>query len=142
MSKRHVEDSGLTPHKKIKAIQHYRQEYHERWSCFLRSRKGDSFILCTVCNIDFTCTHDGGNDCKRHVESIRHKDNESLKKFLPSCLKFLETKQGEGQQDVITAEAMMCDLLVEHNLPFAAADTFTKAVKHMFPNSKIARGKQ
>ena len=65
-----------------------------------------------------------------------------MKKFLPSCLKFLETKQGEGQQDIITAEAMMCNLLVEHNLPFAAADTFTKAVKHMFPDSKIARGKQ
>ena len=52
------------PHKKIiiiiiiKAIQRY-----ERWSCLLRSRKGDSFI-------DFTCTHGGGNDCKGHVKSI------------------------------------------------------------------------
>ena len=68
MSKRCVEDSGLTtpppPQKKIKkiiiikAIQRY-----ERWSCLLRSRKGDSFI-------DFTCTHGGGNDCKGHVKSI------------------------------------------------------------------------
>ena len=35
-----------------------------------------------------------------------------LKKSQPSCLKFLEAKRGEGQQDIIRAEAMMCDLLV------------------------------
>ena len=35
-----------------------------------------------------------------------------LKKYQPSCLKFLEAKRGEGQQDIIIAEAMMCDLLV------------------------------
>ena len=70
-TKRCVEDSGLTnpppppPQKKIKAIQRYRPEYLERWSCLLRSRKGDSFI-----HIDFTCTHGGGNDCKRHMKSI------------------------------------------------------------------------
>ena len=50
---------------KIKAIQRYRPEYHERWSCLLCSRKGNSFV-----HIDFTCTHGGGNDCKRHVKSI------------------------------------------------------------------------
>ena len=65
MRKRCVEDSGLTTPPKIKAIQHYRPEYHERWSCLLHSRKGDSFV-----HIDFTCTHGGGNDCKRHVKSI------------------------------------------------------------------------
>ena len=59
-----------------------------------------------------TCTHGGGNDCKRHEESIRHKDHESLKKSQPSCLKFPEAKRGEDQQDIIRAEAMMCDLLV------------------------------
>ena len=59
-----------------------------------------------------TCTHGGGNDCKRHVESICHKDYESLKKSQPFCLKFPEAKQGEGHQDIIRAEAVMCDLLV------------------------------
>ena len=68
MSRRCVKDSGLTtplppaPPPQLfflKAIQRY-----ERWSCLLRSRKGDSFV-----HIDFICTH-GGNDCKRHVNSI------------------------------------------------------------------------
>ena len=29
------------------------------------------------------------------------------------------------------AEVMLCELLVHHNLPFTAADTFTKAVKRI-----------
>ena len=200
-TKRCVEDSGLTTPPKIKAIQRYRPEYLERWSCLLRSRKGDSFV-----HIDFTCTHGGGNNCKRHVKSIlllslnvhNHVDDYSgtlggvrkvhisalvtspknwvvalsfflclslskkkrekrrrrkkrrtnelvdwsvgstwhksvnsrclycisgewvpvatkimnlLKKSQPPCLKLLE-KWGEGQQDIIRAEAMKCDLLV------------------------------
>ena len=191
------------------AIQRY-----ERWSCLLHSRKGDLFV-----HIDFTCTHGGGNDCKRHVKSIlllslnahSHVDDYSgtlgsvrkghisalvtspknwvvalsfflclclclslslskkkekrkrkkkkkrkrkkrrtnelvdwsvggtwhksvnsrclycingewvpvatkimnlLKKSLPPCLKLLEAKWGEGQQDIIRAEAMKCHLLV------------------------------
>ena len=107
MSKRCVEDSGLTPPKKIKAIQLYRPDYHERRSCLLRLRKGDSFVQHRLAHM-----YGGGNDCKRHVESICHKDYESLKKSQLSWLKFPEAKQGEGQQDIIRAEAVMCDLLV------------------------------
>ena len=53
------------PPPKIKAIQRYRPEYLERWSCLLCSQKGDSFV-----HVDFTCTRGGGNNCKRHVKSI------------------------------------------------------------------------
>ena len=56
---------GIDYPPQIKAIQRYRPEYLERWSCLLHSRKSDSFVP-----IDFTCTHGGGNDCKRHVKSI------------------------------------------------------------------------
>ena len=33
-----------------------------------------------------TCAHGGGNDCRRHVESIRHKDYESLNEEIPAIL--------------------------------------------------------
>ena len=56
---------GIDYPPQIKAIQCYCPEYLERWSCLLRSRKGDSFI-----HIDFTCTRGGGNDSKRHMKSI------------------------------------------------------------------------
>ena len=81
MSKRCVEDSGLTPPKKIKAIQ--------------SPMRGVMFIVFAkrqfVC-LTSTCAHGGGNNCKRHVESIRHKDYESLRKSQLSCLKFPEAK--------------------------------------------------
>ena len=188
MSKRCVEDSGFTtpPQKKLKKNNQAIQRY-ERWSCLLHSRKGDSFV-----HIDFTCTHGGGNDCKRHVKSIllslnahNHVDDYSgtlggrkihisalvtsqknwvialsfflclslkktwknknelvdwslggtwhksvnshclngewvpvatkimnlLKKSQQPCLKLLEAKRGNGQQDIIRAKAMMCELL-------------------------------
>ena len=62
-------------------------------------------------NIDFTCAHGGGNNCKRH-SPLATKIMHLLKKFQLSCLKLPEAKQGEGRQDIIRAEAMMCDLLV------------------------------
>ena len=34
---------------------------------------------------------------------------------------------------------MLCELMVHRNLPFPAADPFTKAVKRMFPDSQIAK---
>ena len=37
------------------------------------------------------------------------------------------------------AEVMLCELLVHHNLPFTAADTFTKAGERMFLDSQIAK---
>ena len=80
MTKRCVEDSGLTtPPKKLWRSNIITQR-SEKWSCLLRSRKGEKF------NIDFSCTHGGGKDCKRHVKSIllllslnthNHVDNDS-----------------------------------------------------------------
>ena len=63
-------------------------------------------------NIDFTCAHGGGNDCKRHVESIRHKDYESLKKSQPSCLKFQKQSEVKASRTLLELKLMMCDLLV------------------------------
>ena len=44
-------------------------------------RGGHVYCICEKAiysfNIDFTCAHGGGNNCKRHVESIRPKDYKS-----------------------------------------------------------------
>ena len=59
-------------------------------------RGGHVYYICEKVirsfNIDLTCTHGGGNDCKRHVKSIRYKDYESFEAIQPSCLKLLEAK--------------------------------------------------
>ena len=59
-------------------------------------RGGHVYCICEKAirsfNIDFTCAHGGGNDCKRHVKSIRHKDYESFEEIQPSCLNLLGAK--------------------------------------------------
>ena len=179
---------GIDYPPKIKVIQH-RPEYHERWSCLLHSRKGDSlvqhrlhlhtwrwkrlqearevhsssfleypqsgwwlfwhfrwgsqsrhfssghkswkFSCCTVIlslslknktnkkwtswlSLEGTWHKSVSSHCLYYGEwvPVATKIMNLLKKSQPSCLKFLEAKRGEGQQDIIRAEAMMCDLLV------------------------------
>lgn len=41
---------------------------------------------------------------------------------------------------VIAAEVFFSTFIAEHNIPFLAADHFTKLCKSMFPDSKIAQG--
>ena len=191
---------------KIKAIQRYRPEYIERWSCLLRSRKGDSFIhidlhtwwwkrLQEACEVHSSSFLECPQSCwwvfwhfrwcsqsphfssghkswklswcavilslcvcvslskkrRRKKEERKkrkrrrtnklvdwsvggtwHKSVNSrclycingewvpvatkimnlLKKSQPPCLKLLEAKWGEGRQDIIRAETMVCNLLV------------------------------
>ena len=48
--------------------------------------------------------------------------------------------QRDVQSEVTTAEIYFTTFVAEHNLPFLAADHFTKLCKVMFPDSKIALG--
>jgi hypothetical protein len=44
------------------------------------------------------------------------------------------------QRAITRAETMLAELITELNLPLTSSDTFNKAVKLMFPDSKIAEG--
>ena len=94
-------------------------------------------MRCTVCNTDFSCAHGGKNDCFRHMKSAKHEQFESANGKLSTLQGFL-TKQRD-ELEVTRSEAVICEFLVEHNLPFAAADTLTKAVKVICPDSKTAK---
>jgi hypothetical protein len=138
-----LEDPDLTPQKKkLKALQRYRDAYREKWPCLMRSTKGEEYVHCNFCNLDFSCAHGGRNDCRRHVDSARHKQSQEAQKSQPVLSAFMSKKSDESQHkhSVMRAEAYLCDFLASHNLPFSAADTFTATVKKMLPDSKIASG--
>ena len=80
MSKRCVEDLGLTTPQKLRRSNVIAQ-------CTMRGGHVYSIREKAICSfsIDFTCTHGGGNDCKRHVKSSRHKHYESLEE-IPAVL--------------------------------------------------------
>ena len=59
------EESGLTTLKKLRRSNVIAQSTMRGGHVYcVRKKAIRSF------NIDFTCTHGGGNDCKRHVKSI------------------------------------------------------------------------
>ena len=52
----------------------------------------------------------------------------------------MQKSKNSLQDDITAAELYFTTFIAEHNLPFLAADHFTKLCKSMFPDSKIADG--
>jgi len=133
--------SSDEPKRKRKAEQKFIHAYHQKYACLVPSRKGPFDAFCTTCKADFSCKHGGLFDCTRHCESKSHKEKAKATTCLPMT-EFLKSKKPEEmgtlEQDVTKAEAMICQLIVDSNLPLASADKFSKAMTVMFPDSKIA----
>ena len=77
----------------------------------MRSRKGDSFVQHRL-HLRTWWWKRLQEACEVHAPKIMN----LLKKSQPSCLKFLEAKRGEGQQDIIRAEAMTVRLVSRQDL--------------------------
>lgn len=93
------------------------------------------YSYCTTCKVDFLCKHGGLFDCSRHCEAKSHKENvKATEKVVP--MKHFFRKENISQtatleQDVTRAEATMCLLIVESNMPLSAADKFSKALTYV-----------
>ncbi|XP_021346237.1 uncharacterized protein LOC110445779 [Mizuhopecten yessoensis] len=139
MLKRKCQDAP--PNNKKVATQRYRLSYTENWKCLQPSRKGDTFVHCTVCRSDFSCKHGGSFDCKRHVDTKMHKDLHMLHSKNVSIATFCKTNTtGEDQRtrNVTRAELKMCELIANQNMSLSVADTLPRVFRTMFPDSKIA----
>ncbi|KAK7504777.1 hypothetical protein BaRGS_00003805 [Batillaria attramentaria] len=133
--------------KKVKREQTFIQKYTETWP-FIKRGKLDTYVACEICSTEFSIKSGGSDDIKRHVASEKHKKNTAIREgeksnnkitgfFIPKSDRAL--KGDADGQDVIRAETMMVDLVVELNLPMAALDRLSKGVKLMFPDSDIAK---
>lgn len=135
-------DSGQgTPKKKKTAQQCWKSSYSEENPEIVKSTKGDQYAFCKACESHFSVAHGGGHDVSRHVTGAKHKLNKKGWTGQPAITGFVK-KHDDNDTDMVTrAEAMMCSLIVQHNLPFSTADSLQSAVQEMFPDSKIAKGK-
>ena len=104
------------------------------------SSKGLSCAYCKLCKEDFTVTHGGFNDVKRHVAGKGHQkhykevtQNHTMESFAAQHVSDLSTK-------IISAEVAMCNFIAQHNLSFSTADHLTDLLPKMFPDSKIVAG--
>lgn len=106
---------------------------------FIDKKKGDQYAFCTFCHTDFSISHGEKKKLKNTERRKKHRDSYK-RRFQQSTLKTMFNKDSGGMEDkVCQAEVMFVEYLVEHNLPFAAADHFTKISKCMFSDSEIAK---
>lgn len=124
--------------KKKKSCQTFLLKYKEEWPCLTASRKGAEFAFCGVCRCDFSISHAGRDDCRRHIASKKHTDYLKLEKE-SRISNFFPSAKENNDLKTTKAEASLVDLIVKKNLPMAVADDITKFVTSSFPDSEIAK---
>lgn len=123
--------------KSSKRCQEFKENYTKQWSCITASKRGIHYAYCSICNTDVSVKHSGSYDIKEHIKTTRHtslaeqcQKTKLISDFLsPPTLNF----------QVINAECLFSEFVVEHNLPISIADHATLLFPKMFPDSKIAK---
>ena len=136
------DDEGPMPKK---SCQRFKDSYQDTWNFICASKKGETFFHSTVCAIDIACAHGGKSDVRRHVGTKNHIDLAKVKQNCHSMKNFISSpnltnSEIDLRKAVTKSETIMCQLIVNLNLPLSTADTFTKCFKQMFTDSKIAKG--
>ena len=104
------------------------------------SGKGSSYAYCKTCGVDFSVAGGGVHEVKRHIQTKKHQDHVRGMSNQLSISSSLQSSKNSLDDRITTAELYFSTFIAEHNLPFLAADHFTKLCKVMFPDSKIAEG--
>ncbi|KAL3193768.1 hypothetical protein MRX96_000065 [Rhipicephalus microplus] len=101
-----------------------------------RSRKNERYAFCSLCCCDVNISHAGRRDILLHVNTKKHKDSAKL---VDSNGK-LGGYFSKADLDTTTrAECLFTAFLIEHNVPFTAADHAGDLFRKMFPDSKEAK---
>ena len=125
------------PRKKVKHVDSkYQPERSQKYG-MRRSKRGETFVHCSVCNVDFSVAGGGVFQVKRHCQCIKHTSRAMEVEVHPK-IDSLVAQQAQDQ--IKRAELYFARFVAEHNLPFAVADHFNRLCSVMFPDSKIAAG--
>ena len=124
-------DSGPGPSKRKK----YSQSFSDAWKGQLpwlsSSYKGAGYGFCLVCNKHLSCVKGGIRDLKRHGETEVHKCNTRGSSGQQTLLHSWNEAESVGRK-AARAEAILCNMLVEHNLPFLLMDHLPGVICHAF----------
>ena len=99
--------------------------------------KSDYHVYCEPCKSEISVQYGGRDDCRRHVNSAKHRDNARRVAENTDVRTFFSINT--EQLNVTRAEIAMVNFLIEHNLPLAAADHATSMFNTVFVDSKIAK---
>ena len=100
---------------------------------YLCIKEKETFFHCTVCAIDIACAHGGKSDVRRHVGTKNHIDLAKEKQNCRSMKTFISSpnmtnSEIDLRRAVTKSEMIMCQLIVNLNLPLSTADTFSSIV--------------
>ena len=118
----------------------YPSKFKSEWTkCYpVRAVRNDQYsFFCVPCNKTISCGHQGLKDVKDHCITATHKKLLESTKSQPSVSKLFQ--ELSTSEDVMRAEVMVTNFLVQHNLPLATADHLGPLFKTIFPDSKIAK---
>ncbi|KAK3784797.1 hypothetical protein RRG08_051072, partial [Elysia crispata] len=109
----------------------FKPAYSLEYPC-LRSVTEASLAHCNICNVEFKILHGGRHDCRKHVQSQKHVNRAKAANPSQQINNFSTSANSDLQNNITRAEALFTGVLVEHNLPLAAAGHASALFKKMF----------
>ena len=98
---------GVTPNFQWEII----EEHKQLFSCFMTSRKGETYSYCKICCIEIVVAHEGKGDLPKHVKSNKHSElSETNRKITNS----LTSVKGLS---VVKSEGLFNKFLIQYNIP-------------------------
>lgn len=133
------EEEGTPVKKRRLSVQHFRSEYTNAYADILRSSKGSIYARCVTCGCDFSISHGGENDIKKHLKTTKHIQGKSAGQCSRKMDSFFVKTESTQEYSVVNAECLFTSLIVEHNIPLSVSDHASKIFHKMFPDSEIAK---
>ena len=81
--------------------------------------------------------HGGAHDIQKHIKTEKHIRNEQCFQGVSKINTFVKIPQTESA--VTSAECMVTNFIIEHNLLVSASDHMTELIKQICPDSAIAK---
>jgi len=124
-------------HLSQKSVESYRSSVLSRPKCqyaiklrvVRKSTVSDTHSYCVICNCDFSIGHGGIGDIAKHVQSAKHVAKVGSSAPLRKVEHFFADSKN---LNVMRAEALFTEFIVEHTIPLACADHAGLLFRKMF----------
>ena len=133
-----MEETETTAKKKRRCT--YNKDWEDTYP-WVKPVQGDSQrVFCNLCKSNFSISHGGEYDVKRHRECDSHKRRVAQKETSHSMETFLLKPKNDGHSDKVTAaEITSVYHTVQHSQSYRSNDCGNKLAQTIFPDSEIAK---